>query len=153
MLRSEYQHRSAVPKLRDTGIEDPVDRIQAIEALIEQGPGAAPELIELLSSVDPNDRRLALYGLGRLKRRESLPDIKMLLADGDPEVRRAALAAFGWICDDQAKLIAVAGEMARDPSDLPRHLALQMLDSYGTDSIPAVIALTRSSNPTVRIAG
>jgi HEAT repeat protein len=152
MLWVEFHRQPAATASSPGQEDDPVERIQSIEALVGEGPAAMPELIELLSSAQPKVRAVALYGLGRLKQIDSLPAVRECLADEDAEVRRSALGVFGWICEERDEVLAVAAKMIGDPSAAPRSLAAQMLDSYGTDSIPQTIELLHSANGDIRIA-
>ncbi len=152
MLWVEYHRQPLGTAARAGQEDDPVERIQSIEALVGEGPTALPDLIELLSSTQPKVRAVALYGLGRLKHVDSLPAVRECLADEDPEVRRSALGVFGWICEERDDVLAVAAKMIGDPSPAPRNLAAQMLDSYGTDAIPQMIELLHSSSGDIRIA-
>lgn len=120
-----------------------VERIQVIESLVNQGPDAAPQLIELLASADPKVRGYALYGLGRLKAEDTLPAIRERLSDEDGDVRRYALFAFGRTCEDADELIAVTAHLLADPRHETRELAAQMLDAEGTRAVPRLMEAAR----------
>ena len=151
VLQDCYQQRSVNATGKERLLGNSVERIQAIEALVDRGPDSTPVFVDLLSSTEPKFRSLALYGLGRLKQCDSLPLVRQRLADDDPGVRRTALTTFNQICEDRVDLIAVAAGMVGDPCPENVELASYVLDSYGSDVIPWIIELVHSSNSAVRV--
>src|SRR5260370_37433105 len=65
LLWTEFSKRGWVPGVA-RAVDDPVDRIQTVEALIKRGRESVPELVAALGGPDPQIRRSALLGLGRI---------------------------------------------------------------------------------------
>ncbi|MBS0266958.1 MAG: HEAT repeat domain-containing protein [Planctomycetes bacterium] len=152
LLRSDLQSPRLTTEGKFDAEGEPINRIQEVEKLVAQGSFGVAQLVEMLGSHEAKDRRLALYGLARLKSQESLPEIRPLLTNPDPEVRRAALESYGLICENRHEVIPLAIQMLDDASEIPRLLALELLDSYGTASIPELAKLASSPKSTLRWA-
>src|SRR5258708_5426204 len=99
LLWTEFSNRGWIPGVARV-VDDPINRIQTVEALIKRGRESVPELIAALEDADPRIRRSALLGLGRIgfEAGEALPLVREALTDKDPGVRTEAATAFGRIC-------------------------------------------------------
>jgi HEAT repeat protein len=121
-------------------------RLGAIVALLNgrrsTGAQAAGRLLaHLYESPDPRERVLAAVGLGRLDADRAAGPLGRLLADAEPTVRRAALAAAGQVRAPELWPLAVEG--LRAPAT--RRAAAAALVSGGEGALPAIIAAAASA--------
>lgn len=131
---------------------DPIGTLQAVESLVRLGDEAVPELVAMLSSPNPVERRYALFGLGRFGRTigHILPSVGERLADEDSKVRRAALEAHSQICDDPDERLAFAARMMTDSDHEVRRSAYVLVQKCGARAIPKLIELRRAEPAEVR---
>ncbi|MFL6259209.1 MAG: toll/interleukin-1 receptor domain-containing protein [Thermoanaerobaculia bacterium] len=84
--------------LRKLASEDSSDRLAALTALATlRDPGLQVNLLNLRSDPSPAVRQRVAYQLGRLKRRDVIPIVEVLMQDTNPAVRSAARTAYGSI--------------------------------------------------------
>src|SRR5580765_1114886 len=109
--------------------DGPIQDLQAVEALIEQGSEGVPELVALAEGENLRRRRMAIIGLGRLGKQASsaLDTVRSRLIDENREVRAAALGAFIQICSDNDDLWTTVAEMLEDPDGTIRESAASFL--------------------------
>jgi CRP-like cAMP-binding protein/HEAT repeat protein len=117
--------------------QDGAVRAAAIAALLRHGGldgmlDGAPRLRALLDSEEPADRAAAACALGRLGQPSLVRAVARLLADEDPKVRRAALAAAAT---------------AADPRLLPPLLDALGAPDLSADAAHALIALGDAAVP------
>lgn len=96
-------------KKKGQGLDDGVERVRVVSALSLANQGDLSVVPELLAHLDDQkessaDVRLAAaYALGMLKAKEALQPLQeRLLADPNPNVKRAAALALGMIGDEAA---------------------------------------------------
>jgi HEAT repeat protein len=78
--------------------EDSRDRLAALTALAAlRHPNLQASLFNLRSDPSPAVRQRVAYQLGRLKRRDVIPAVEVLMQDTSPAVRSAARTAYGAI--------------------------------------------------------
>src|SRR5262245_44723613 len=99
LLWSETRDRVISPQ-RGAGQGNSIERIREVEALVERGTAAVPDLLALATSADPKSRCDGLLGLGRLgsQAQASLDAVRERLSDAEPRVRASALSAFSQVC-------------------------------------------------------
>src|SRR5437868_13705589 len=84
LLWTEFSRRGWIPGV-SRAVDDPVNRIQTVEALVKRGRESVPELVAALGDADPRIRRSALLGLGRIgpEAAEAMPLVRGALTDRD----------------------------------------------------------------------
>ncbi len=109
-------------------ISDDNDAVAAAAAvaLLRSLPNAPYVITELLSSDDPKARAIAVEGIGRKIKAAARDDLLPMLADSDPGVRSAAVAAISAMKkpDDTERLRQMA---VADPDQTVRAQALRGL--------------------------
>lgn len=124
-------------------------RMQAFESLMDEGPGAIPDLIEQLSSKEVAQRRLAVIGLGRLghQAESAVPALMSRFDDEDSEVRSLILYALARINSNLEPLIPDVIRRLQDPSGEVRLSAARLLVLYGPAGASATIAALLEGGP------
>jgi len=129
-----------------------VKRREAVLALSQSndGPQAAPGLLEALKDKDPMTRMLALQGLGSLKYKDARPQLaERLAADPNAQVRETAAVSLRQIEDPQA--VDALVKALHDPVMNVRVTALMGLGRYRDPKTrSAVEAMTKDKAPEVR---
>src|SRR5690606_5147968 len=101
-------------------------------ALLSAHPSAPRVLVDVLRSEDPRARALAVDGIGRKAGVHARGDLIPMLADPDPGVRRAAIAAVAPFAEEDE--LARIAAMAREDRDGPvRARALRALASRSAE--------------------
>src|SRR5258708_40056963 len=123
ILWSEF-HRRIRPSAVDSEL-DPGARLRATLSLSRGGKPGLDQLNTLLDSGDPRTRCNALLGLAELgpDGHESLPAVRLRLADQDSSVRQTALLAFSKICDDREQILAATAGFLDDSDPQARQFA------------------------------
>ncbi len=106
LLAEGFTRRSGVELARMLGHADLRVRQEAQFALVDRGAEAAPLLAKVAQQEQKQLARLhAIWGLGQLGRRgENVREpLRSLLTDSDPEVRRQAARAVGWLKEAAAR--------------------------------------------------
>jgi HEAT repeat protein len=103
-------------------------------------PEAATAFAAVLASDDPNMRRTAAYGLGRLgpAAREAAPALLSVLSDKDVYVRAAAAGALGEIGADPATVIPALAKLLTQPYHVA-DAARTALNRIGTPEAKAAL--------------
>jgi HEAT repeat protein len=128
------------------------ERLLRIDALVERGTPAIPELIALLTDSEPKMRRDALLGLERFGPDAGLAvgAVRERLSDENPQVREFALLTLARICENQDDVIAAAAQQVVDSNDDVRETAARRLESMGRRVIPFMIELAGRDHPLAR---
>jgi HEAT repeat protein/ATP/ADP translocase len=123
------------------------------EQMLDGGPGLIalgrdPELIGQLrhglADENPRVRSLSAEILGRLGRSEALDELIALLADGDGDVRAAAVGAIGGVCSHRAS--SDADGVENGPNAGPA------LVEVPSRAVAAIAPLLDDPDPAVRVA-
>jgi HEAT repeat protein len=130
------------------------ERIREVEALVERGRAAVPDLLALTASTDPKSRCDGLFGLGRLgpEAAASLEVVRERLSDDDPRVRASALSAYSRICSDGEEVAAAAVRQLSDSDGGVRDGASGILGYGGAPAIRALIGRSKGGPPIVRLS-
>jgi CRP-like cAMP-binding protein len=133
-----------VPALRDPHPE--VRRGAMIGLLRAEAPRAFEHLVALSSDPQPSERAWAARVVGEVGRQGYHAPLGWLLADGEPEVRRAALQAAGRVRAEE--LWPLVAENLAAPAF--RAAAAQALVSGGEGALPTAAGLLETtSDPSV----
>ena len=92
------------------------------------------------NAFDENVRAFVALSLGRMKDRESLPDlVRMLVVERDPGMRRSAAVALGKIATpaDAVVVEALLGALAGDKDEMVRHFAAISVGGFKDPEISA----------------
>ena len=118
------------------------------EAADESGPPAEvplrskPDLVELLTDVEPRVRRRAALAIGRVGRSEGVAALVASLSDTEPEIRQMSAFALGLIGDAAATDALILA--LQDPAPAVQGRAAEALGRLGAaaavDSIGAMVA-------------
>src|SRR5258708_195893 len=148
---SEFRTRGWIPGLARPRA-NPVDRIQAVEALVKRGRISVPELVEACSDRDPKTRRDAILGLGRIGPAPvaAFDVVRGALRDEDANIRSYAVSAFWRISRDPETAAPVIAHMLADPSADVREAAASTLEAIGPGAVGPVIEMLHSDLIPVR---
>jgi HEAT repeat protein len=154
LLWSEFRTRGWIPGLARPRA-NPVDRIQAVEALVKRGRVSVPELVEACSDPDPKTRRDAILGLGRIgpAALAAFDVVRGALSDDDANIRSYAITAFWRISRDPETAAPVIAHMLADPSADVRESAASTLEAIGPGAVGPVIEMLKSDLVPVRARG
>lgn len=148
-LRRELERgwrRRIADLVRGLTSRSPAERARAAARLLAvDDPVAAPAVLELLKHRDPRVRILALKVVGRQGFRggdEAL--VRLVLEDGDPEVRRLARLALLRTAGDQALKLLVAA-LASERGELRRRAAAVLGELGDPRVVPALIESIRET--------
>jgi len=102
-ILGEVREKKALEPLLDVLEEEPVFRREALVALAKIGDDYAVEsIVDLLDTLDPKLKRLAVWALGKIGSGEALPAVRSLwLSDKDPSMKLAAALALFLIRNDR----------------------------------------------------
>ena len=145
--------KSALDKLRGN---DPVERTDAMAALVNQGTAALPAVRETLKRQERSgdhrsvslleDVRWAILIPDSLERRAS---VRVALARGASPERQAAAARLGKAGREAVEPLA---ELVGDPDSLVAEAAMRALSGIGgKDAIPAMAALLKAADSNLRM--
>lgn len=117
---------------------DDDDRVAAAAAVaVLRGiPGAPQVADDLLSSENPEARRIVVDGIGRKIGKLAVADLEKAADDSDPRVRRAAIRWLGMIKDQNA--VPLLTRRLRDPDDGVRAAAASALARIGAGDLAAL---------------
>ena len=104
----------------------PYQAVVALGRVASQAEKATPALVAALRHADPDVRRAAARGLGRIGP-PAIAALKLALADPDQEVRRSAVEALRWIGPAAKAAEPVLIEALRDTDDQIRRSAARAL--------------------------
>jgi HEAT repeat protein len=151
LLWSEFRARGWIPGLTRLRA-NPVERIQAVEALVRRGRVSVPELVEACSDRDPKTRRDAILGLGRIGPAAvaAFDVVRFALTDEDANIRSYAVSAFWRISRDPETAAPVIARMLADPNTDVREAAASTLESIGPGAMGPVIEMLHSDLVPVR---
>lgn len=144
--------REGVPTLIK-GLSDPDPYVREICA---QGLGyigderAALPLAKALSDKEASVRRRAAAALATVPAKAAQPALeRAAIKDPDPDVRRYAVEALGWIEDSSVVPTLIAA--TRDPSErVRRYAAAELGRRKAPESLEALLALAQDPSPDVR---
>jgi HEAT repeat protein len=151
LLWTEFSRRGWIPGVA-RAVDDPVSRIQAVEALVKRGRESVPELVAALGDADPKIRRGALLGLGRIgpEAGDIMPLVRGALTDNDARVRGEAVTAFGRISRDPRLTAELLAPLLADSNENVRESAALILETIGAESIGPVVEIVHSDFPVER---
>ena len=151
LLWSEIRSRGWIPGLTRLRA-NPVERIQAVEALVKRGRVSVPELVEACSDRDPKTRRDAILGLGRIGPAAvaAFDVVRGALTDDDANIRAYAVGAFWRISRDPETAAPVVARMLADPNADVREAAASTLETIGPGAMGPVIEMLHSDQIPVR---
>lgn len=117
-----------------------VERLQAMEAWIENGPDAVADLVLFLTDDDSKLRGDAALALARIgpPAQGALPALEQALRDPEPSVRRLAVMALGKIAHDLERLTPAIAASLIDDDPLVRNAAAEAIANEGTYAADAV---------------
>lgn len=121
---------------------------KAAEALSAFGARAAPELISVLGSKDPEVRKRAAYGLCCLgaEARAATPDLIKALGDSNPQVRKFAAWTLGLIGADARSARPALWSATADNHEAVRACALSALVKIDPSSDRVAEAVLKNLN-------
>ena len=125
---------------------EPVDRMDAIDALIDRAEPEAARRIGLAALRDPDDgvRRAAIAALALLGGNSAVEQLEPVLADPVGDIREAAVDALGQIGTDRAARGLTAA--LRDDSDEIRLLAIDALGAIGGATAIQLLEYVRAAD-------
>jgi HEAT repeat protein len=135
-------------------MEDRDDRVAAAAsiAVLNGWPGARQNAGELLTSSEPEARRIIVDGIGRKVGKGAQADLEQAANDRDPRVRRAAIHWLGMTKD--AGAIELLAKRQRDPDEGVRAAAAQALARIGGGDLVAFAKQALADHAlSVRLAG
>jgi len=138
---------AVAPLIRTLEGSGPEIRIYAEEALIGIGSDGRTDVIELLHHEIPGMRQSGVRILGGIRDLNTVSHLVGALADSDPEVRNAAIAALSGFGKSALPEITAAFESA----DLRvREGAMEILAGMGEPAIPSLVVYLKSEDPSVK---
>jgi len=148
----DKDNRAMIPlilaALKDSGDKNITDLVLAIVQYKPPVPEAVPILEQYLGAPDPDTRRIAAEGLGRLKETslDALPSlIRLLEADPDADVRKAAATAIGEMGGKAKEAVPVLIRSVKDDKwPKVRQAAIQALGAMGEASRAAIPVLNEA---------
>ena len=151
LLWTEFSKRGWIHGVA-RAVDDPVNRFQAVEALVRRGRESVPELVAALGDSDPRIRRSALLGLGRIgaEAGDTMPLSGGALTDNDARVRAEAATAFGRISRDPGLTAELLAPLLADSNENVRESAALILETIGTKSIGPVVEILHGDLPVER---
>jgi HEAT repeat protein len=131
-----------------------IERMQAIDELVEQGADGLPELLAMLRSPDSRTRGDALTGILRLGPAavDAAGAVREQLVDADPGVRSRAIPAIMQIYPDTKAAAGIIAPLLVDADEGVRGTAEEELISVGSDADRAVAEMVCSRQAEARIA-
>ncbi len=125
-------------------------RAAAADALGRIGPDAKPataELLLLLKDANKAARQAAIFALGRVEPEELAEPASALVTilnnDPDPDLRKEALLALGFLGDTSSPVVAAVATVLSDKSTEMRALAALTLGKFGPAVRSAETELTK----------
>jgi HEAT repeat protein len=120
-------------------MDDDDERVAAAAAVaVLRGiPGAPQVADQMLTSPNPEARRIAVDGIGRKVGKLAAPDLAKAVSDPDPRVRRAAIRWLGVIKDKDAVELIVQ-RMTKDPDEGVRAASASALARIGAGDLAAL---------------
>jgi HEAT repeat protein len=131
-----------------------IERMQAIDELVEQGADGLPELLAMLRSPDSKTRGDALTGLLRLgpAAAGAAGAVREQLADADPGVRSRAIPAIMQIYPDTKAAAGIIAPLLVDADEGVRATAEEELISVGSNADRVVAEMLSSRQAEARTA-
>jgi HEAT repeat protein len=151
LLWGEFGKRGWIPGVA-RAVDDPVARIQTVEALVKRGVESVPEFVEALADADPRIRRSAVLGLGRIgpEAGEALPQVRAALADENASVRAEAATAFSRLNQDPQQTARTVAPLLADSSDNVRETVADLLERVGAEAARPIVEVLHSDLPVDR---
>ncbi len=120
---------------------DPVERVQAVEYFIKQGPEGVPELVYALKNYPRETRILSLFGLQRmgLLASDALESVREAMADRDPQVRSAAIGAYWQIRQDPREAASTLIPLLDDPNRNVCDVVQRTLQAVGLSDTESIM--------------
>ncbi len=152
VLWSETRQRERIPRAA-LNPNNPIERLQLINALVRDGDPSVPLLLSILADPDPKTRRDALLGLGRidLPSDEVRDAVRARLDDDDALVRLYAFSACKQMCRSQHEVGELAVRLFAHPDGEVRKEARETLEVGSADVVRAVIPLLSHDSPGDRL--
>jgi HEAT repeat protein len=121
---------------------DPVDRVQAVEQLIQLGDQGISVLEHALNQSNREARISALFGLGRIGPRAShaTKSVRNALQDPDPVIRSVAVGTFRHIHAQYDAVVPILVPMLDDSNSGVREAVEQMLEEISQHDIQMLVA-------------
>lgn len=126
-------------------------RAAAADALGRIGPDAKPaatELLLLLKDANKTVRQAAIFALGRVEPDETADPAAALVAilktDPDPDLRKEAVLALGFLGDSSSSVVAAVAALLADKTPEMRALAALTLGKFGPAVRSAEAELTKA---------
>jgi len=131
-----------------------IERLRAIDELVERGDESLPELLAMLRSPDQKIRGDALSGLARLGATAAgaAGHVREHLADADPGVRSRAIMTILQIYPDTEAAASIVAPLLIDPDDSVRGTALQELLDVGPRCDRVLAEMLNSQQAAARAA-
>lgn len=127
--------------------------IWGVAQLARTDAKAAEALVPLLADVDVEVRGNAAKAIGDARLKSAADAVAKLLADDSPRVRFLAGMALGKIGGvDQLKAVVRTLEENNDRDAFLRHAGVMAMAAAGADDALAVVRLSESPSPAVRVA-
>ena len=151
LLWGEFGKRGWIPGVA-RAVDDPVARIQTVEALVKRGVESVPEFVAALADADPRIRRSAVLGLGRIgpEAGEALPQVRAALADENASVRAEAATAFSRLNQDPQQTARTVAPLLADSSDNVRETVADLLERVGAEAARPIVEVLHSDLPVDR---
>lgn len=129
-----------------------VERLRAIDDLVERGAESLPELVVMLRSPDQKARGDALSGLARLGRAAAgaADPVRECLHDGDASVRMRAIMTILQIYPDAEAAAGIVAPLLIDPDEGVRGTAMQELLDVGSQTDRVLAEMLDSQQPEAR---
>ncbi len=134
----------AIPALIDAMSDtDQFVREEAVDSLMEYGASAKPvipDIIEALGDTNSKVRSSAAHIFKKIGK-DGIPHLEPLLGDENPDIRKQAVMALGYIGPDAAMLVPAIIEMLDDDNEGVRNYAAIALGKIGPadEVIPALV--------------
>jgi HEAT repeat protein len=134
-------------------VDNPVKDLHSVEAFARRGGDAVPELVKDLDSFDPQERSLAVYGLGRVGpiAVDALPKILAHLTDAESRVREKAVFAVASINPDQEAAAAAIAPLLGDAENAVAEAAGRELLQLGAAALRPIVESVHSAHSKTRL--
>lgn len=137
------------PKAEETTAKLPTP----IEEYVKRGSSAVPELLAMLNSTNPAERRRGTMGLGRIGAAaiDALTKIQERLSDEDGKVREQAVFAMARIAADKSKAADLIAPLLGDSDHVVREAASKALLEIGPQAFKPLLQALRSDQVAMRL--
>lgn len=117
-----------------------IDIIETLDATIQQGSSALPQLLDALGDGDAEKRWRSIVALGWIGDAQAVPHLVNALADDDWAVRHSAVWALGMIRDEGVIDVLLNIFRAADSEEQVRYVTAMGLVNQANEQLNALLS-------------